>query len=82
MWTDFTDTGLIRPFLYQMSQMSGGQSHSKLFMVKWEYKLMAGWLTEIELNRLGEDGWELVAVILTPVDKNFDYIFKRPKSSD
>lgn len=51
-------------------------------MVKWEYKLMAGWLTEIEMNRLGEDGWELVAVIVTPVDKNFDYIFKRPKSSD
>jgi len=49
------------------------------FMKNWDYKLMAGWLTETELNALGAEGWELVAVIITPTDKNYDYIFKRPK---
>ena len=41
---------------------------------------MNGWLTEAELNTLGGEGWELTAVIITPADKNFDYIFKRRKS--
>jgi hypothetical protein len=47
-------------------------------MVKWEYKLTSGWLTESELNALGKDGWELIAVIVMPIDKDFEYIFKRP----
>lgn len=49
-------------------------------MSKWEYKLMEGWLTEVELNALGEENWELAAVIITPTDKSYDYIFKRPKT--
>ena len=49
-------------------------------MLKWEYKLMEGWLTETELNALGEENWELTAVFITPTDKNYDCIFKRPKS--
>lgn len=31
-------------------------------MQKWEYKVLLGWPTEWELNRLGSEGWELVAV--------------------
>ncbi len=31
-------------------------------MQKWEYKVLKGWPTEVELNRLGSEGWELVSV--------------------
>ena len=30
-------------------------------MQKWEYKRIRGWGDEIELNKLGAEGWELVA---------------------
>jgi hypothetical protein len=30
-------------------------------MQKWEYKRIGGWGTELELNKLGAEGWELVA---------------------
>lgn len=45
---------------------------------KWEYKKGA-WLDEAEMNKLGDQGWELVAV--TP-DKDWSirhYVFKRAK---
>ncbi|HEX8638697.1 MAG TPA: DUF4177 domain-containing protein [Pyrinomonadaceae bacterium] len=48
-------------------------------MQKWEYKLVNIWLTEKELNALGEDGWEFVEVAVTPTDKTYIFIFKRPK---
>lgn len=32
-------------------------------MQKWEYKMIRGWLGEDELNLLGAEGWELVAVM-------------------
>ncbi|HEY0319404.1 MAG TPA: DUF4177 domain-containing protein [Pyrinomonadaceae bacterium] len=32
-------------------------------MQKWEYKVVRGYPDENELNGLGEEGWELVAVV-------------------
>ncbi|HEY0322069.1 MAG TPA: hypothetical protein VGC66_14005 [Pyrinomonadaceae bacterium] len=32
-------------------------------MQKWEYKVIHGTPSEHELNLLGEEGWELVAVV-------------------
>ncbi|HEY1403798.1 MAG TPA: hypothetical protein VGB05_06710 [Pyrinomonadaceae bacterium] len=32
-------------------------------MRKWEYKKLVGYAGELELNRLGEEGWELVTVV-------------------
>jgi len=31
-------------------------------MQKWEYKVLNGGLSEDELNKLGAEGWELIAV--------------------
>jgi|LakMenEpi03Aug12_release.lakeMendotaPanAssembly.Ray.scaffolds.fasta_scaffold4748220_1 hypothetical protein len=31
-------------------------------MTKWEYKTLFGGISDITLNELGSDGWELVAV--------------------
>jgi hypothetical protein len=31
-------------------------------MIKWEYKTMFGNLSDRQLNKLGNEGWELVAV--------------------
>jgi hypothetical protein len=47
-------------------------------MQKWEYTIV--WMnfdnkTEAQLNQLGDQGWELVAV-----DEGHCYFFKRPKS--
>lgn len=43
-------------------------------MQKWEYKV-TGWLNEAEMNQLGADGWELVAV-----DARWErFFFKRPR---
>lgn len=42
-------------------------------MPTWEYKI-TGWVNETELNRLGADGWEWVAI-----DSGWEhFIFKRP----
>jgi hypothetical protein len=48
-------------------------------MPKWEYKLINEWLTEKELNDLGEEGWEIVELTITPTDKMHVFVFKRPK---
>jgi hypothetical protein len=45
-------------------------------MQKWEYKVISGYSSESELNKLGEQGWELVAVVAggaeeTTQDKEF-----------
>ncbi len=53
---------------------------------KWEYtwKYLNMPSEEAQLNQLGADGWELVAVNVsqTPAPKGFDvfYVFKRPLS--
>lgn len=48
-------------------------------MVKWEY-LNKENLRPDALNRLGEDGWELVSVVVT--EYSFDYYFKRVREPD
>ncbi len=47
-------------------------------MPKWEYlkRSLTNDLTEIELNVLGELGWQLVSVLSTPA--RITYIFMRP----
>jgi len=46
-------------------------------MQKWEYKIVAK-ATEAEINRLGEEGWELISV--TENITYYTFFFKRPKS--
>jgi hypothetical protein len=55
------------------------QKQEDKFMQKWEYKLINEWLTEKELNDLGGKGWEFVELTLTPMDRTYIFIFKRPK---
>ncbi|MDQ1611385.1 MAG: hypothetical protein QOG00_1316 [Pyrinomonadaceae bacterium] len=46
-------------------------------MQKWEYKMIDSYrLEESELNRLGDEGWELV---IYSYDGSY-FIFKRPKA--
>ena len=64
-------------------------------MQKWEYLSRSNWLDERELNALGEQGWELVAVAsggrtskeTGDIIPGFDsyrvrLYFKRPKSDE
>ena len=48
-------------------------------MRKWEYKLITKWLTEPELNAVGDEGWEMVEMIVAHINVTFVYVFKRPK---
>jgi hypothetical protein len=59
-------------------------------LVKWEYKVAAGNADEQEMNKLGDDGWELAGVqslvsgkvkdgIGGSVQTRTAMIFKRPK---
>ena len=32
-------------------------------MQKWEYKVLQGYPSEAELDQLGQQGWELIAVV-------------------
>ena len=50
-------------------------------MQKWEYKLVDGWLTQDELQFLGDDGWELVATVVGMSNRNVALYFKRPLSN-
>lgn len=51
-------------------------------MQQWEYKILANfslWSAEDELNKLGEEGWELVTVRQDPFNNLNEYaVFKRP----
>lgn len=57
--------------------------------MKWEYKYIyidlkmsdkkTSNLINEELNKLGDDGWELVNFVNNVVDVRYAFIFKRPK---
>ena len=54
--------------------------------VTWEYRILTdrgrmGRVTADDLNRVGEEGWELVAVLRDPAstEPQINYYFKRPK---
>lgn len=57
--------------------------------MKWEYKhiYIASKLSDKktlnivneELNKLGEEGWELVNFTIVAIDGRYAFIFKRPK---
>jgi hypothetical protein len=42
---------------FRITEMHGG------YMQKWEYKKIPGYLSERQLDQLGDEGWELVAVV-------------------
>jgi hypothetical protein len=48
-------------------------------MVKWEYKIEWGNISSDKLNKLGDDGWELVAVERNEATALKKYFFKRIK---
>ena len=53
--------------------------------MQWEYLTKRGFLSEKTLDELGEDEWELVAVVAKTEYGNFDellYFFKRPLDED
>jgi hypothetical protein len=44
-------------------QFAGAQGEKIVPTVKWEYKILSGTSASgVELNVLGKDGWELVAI--------------------
>jgi hypothetical protein len=49
-------------------------------MKKFVYKCKVTFQTEEDLNRLGNDGWELVIVLPPTSASSSRYIFKREKS--
>ena len=48
-------------------------------MQKWEYKLVDGWLTQDQLQALGDEGWDLITTIVGMSNRNVAFIFKRHK---
>jgi hypothetical protein len=61
--------------IYLVSSMPQGQTADNLRVrQQWEYKVGAN---AADLNKLGEDGWELVAT--TASQNAYQYYFKRPK---
>ena len=47
-------------------------------MQKWEYKIVEKTISESQLNELGKDGWELVAVAIKATWIGHFFYFKRP----
>lgn len=43
----------------------------------WDYKIKVGWCNEEELNKFGDEGWELVTIIKENDGQNF-LLFKQP----
>lgn len=53
-------------------------------MQQWEYKILESfsYSSTYALDRLGEEGWELVAVRTNPFNDLSEYaVFKRPKEA-
>jgi hypothetical protein len=42
-------------------------------MQEWEYKVIRGYSSEKELNKLGAEGWELVAVVAGGAEETSQY---------
>lgn len=59
-------------------QFAGAQGEKVRDFPKWEYKVVAS-TTGAELNVLGKDGWELVAVEPRIANTPTTFYFKRPK---
>lgn len=59
-------------------QFAGAQGEKIKEYSKWEYKFVAS-TTGAELNVLGKDGWELVAVEPRSGNNAATFYFKRPK---
>jgi len=45
-------------------------------MQKWEYKQVEKYLSDLEINKLGYEGWELVGFAW--YNGVYRYVFKRP----
>ncbi|MBL8208020.1 MAG: hypothetical protein JNM09_27550, partial [Blastocatellia bacterium] len=48
---------------------------------RWEYKTVYN-VSEADLDKLGDEGWELVASAFNPGPNSLYYTLKRPKSAD
>lgn len=59
-------------------QFAGAQGEKIREYSKWEYKVVAS-TTGAELNVLGREGWELVAVEPRMGNNPTTFYFKRPK---
>lgn len=59
-------------------QFAGAQGEKVREYPKWEYKFIAS-TTGAELNALGKDGWELVAIEPRNGNNGTTYYFKRPR---
>jgi hypothetical protein len=46
-------------------------------MEKWEYRIL-GKLTEVELNTMGIEGWELISIAFIERGSVYTHYFKRP----
>jgi hypothetical protein len=46
-------------------------------MQKWEYRIL-GKLTEVELNTMGTEGWELISIAFIERGNVYTHYFKRP----
>ena len=44
---------------------------------RWEYKTRMGNLNAVELNILGDEGWELVSIFNDPANGGVRFFFKR-----
>lgn len=72
----------MNPPMQEPTEIAGPQPHIHLALDPvWTYKIVvysqqeAAALTAIELNQLGEDGWELAGIL--PVHQSVHFYFKR-----
>jgi hypothetical protein len=47
-------------------------------MQKWEYKIINEAFTQAKLNKIGQQGWQLCAVVYEPGEPTPYFYFKRP----
>jgi lipopolysaccharide export system protein LptC len=56
---------------------NGQKQSTKLQRSIWEYKIVQGTADDAQLNQLGSEGWELLAVAVA--NDQVSYYFKRAK---